>query len=51
MDSTINKFIVGFMILVIFDATSFSIQKQKFGMLSSVVNTVSTVRSTIGAFK
>jgi len=49
MDSTINKIILAFVILVIFDATSF--EKKSFGMLSSAVKTVAIVKNTAKALK
>ena len=45
MDRTINKIIIGFMLLVIFDCTSFSIEKTKFGLFGSVIHVVKTVKS------
>ena len=51
MDKTANKIIIGFIILVIFDATSFNIQKVRFGLLGSVVNVVKTVRDVVSVVK
>jgi len=51
MNTTVNKVILGFMILVVFDATSFSIEKSKFGMLGSVAHVISTVKNTVRAFR
>jgi len=50
MDKTMNKLIIGFIILVVFDSTSFTVQKNKFGLLGSVVSVVKTVKNTVAVF-
>ena len=50
MDKALNKIIIGFMILVVFDATSFNIEKQRFGLLNSVLSTVQTIKKTVSIF-
>jgi len=51
VQKTINKIIISFMVLVVFDATSFNIEKTRFGILGSVVNTVNIIKSTVKAFR
>lgn len=51
MDRTINKIIIGFIILIVFDSTSFTVEKRKFGLIGSVVNVVKTVKDVVNVIR
>ena len=53
MDKLANKLMLVFVCLVVFDAMSFDVnfQKNKFGILGSLINTVNTTVSFVRAVR
>jgi hypothetical protein len=52
MNKLANKLIIGFVLLVLFDSTSFdlNLEKHQFSLLGSVVKTVSIIKDTVKVF-